>query len=93
MKVKLWVYWNTRDGCADVSSFDRDLSEWYNSHLILIGTEVVKIADVREPDPVYVRGILVQNLQDKKVDIQAAAHMKIKAIDEKIQELLCLEAK
>lgn len=93
MKVTLYVYWDSILGEADATTYKRNLSESYNSNLVLLRIEGIEIDDVEKPSDEFLRGKLVASLQGQKSTIQADAHMKIKAIDEKIQELLCLESK
>jgi len=93
MKITLWIYWNTMFGESSISVYERDLSQAYHSEYIFLYTEEVEIQAIVKPDDDFLRGKMVDNLQAKKSAIQAESHMKIKAIDEQIQQLLCIENK
>ena len=93
MKMNLWYYWNTssfavKGGEVEVSAYQRDLTTWQDR--ILLQQIVIDIPDCPAPTREDQISGLLDNLAGLRSEIQADAHMKIKAIDDKVAQLLCL---
>lgn len=98
MKITLYYYWDTAsylddDRRVDVTVYERDLTSVAWSALVFMKAEEVEIPDCQAPSEERRRNEIIGNLNDMKEKLQAETFMKIKQIDEKIQNLLSIENK
>ena len=96
MKLKLYYYWNhptyASKGSIEASTVDfRGLAICMNQR-VFIKEEEIEIPDCAEPSRNEISAELVKNLKAEKSEILAEAHKRVSQIDEKINQLLCLEA-
>ena len=66
--------------------------EQYNKDKMFIKTIEVEVEDTEVPTQEELTHWLVTGLRKQKETIQAETHQKIAALDEQIQQLLCLPA-
>lgn len=71
-----------------VSQFN--LSQEYPDDYVLIDVRTIEL-DVAVPEPIDVLSKRVTQLQDQKDRIAASASMQIAALEDRIQQLLCIE--
>ena len=97
MKLKLYLYhqqWTfDKEGEIAVFSFKMDDDTTGPRLRIFIGEYDVEIPDVEVPDEAEIKQIMVGGLRKQKETLQAETHVKLKEIDDKIQQLLCIEMK
>jgi hypothetical protein len=97
MKIKIYLYheeWSYSDEAKVVPwhiKFDDEISA---SRIRLFIKEVeVEIPDVKPFEKEAITKRMVNGLEKEKEAIQAETHIKLKAIDDRIQQLLCIEMK
>lgn len=97
MKIKLYFYheqWNFEEKGQIVAwhlKMDDELTG--NRLRIFIKEHEVDAPDIALLPESQIKEIMVSGLRQEAKDLQAETHMKLKAIDEKISQLLCIENK
>jgi hypothetical protein len=95
MKIKLYYYFNPSpihdEEFVEVSMHERSKQYWPN--LVFLERKEVEVPDVDVPSMQELTEKIIDNLKEQKKEIMADTHLKIKVIDEKINELLCIENK
>ena len=96
MKLKLYYYWNhptyASKGSIEASTVDWRGFEALMTERFFLKEEEVEVPDCAEPSRNEISAELVKNLKAEKSEILAEAHKRVSQIDEKINQLLCLEA-
>ncbi|MCF0335282.1 hypothetical protein [Raoultella terrigena] len=72
------------------SSFTCDMSQHYPDLYVLVATKTVEVA-IPELEPVDIIGMQVNSLRAKKEKISAESIAQISVIEDKIQQLLCID--
>jgi len=91
MKIKLHYYYSPHTEEIDVSLHER--SKEYFGEYPLIQVLDVEVPDCEMPSNDVLRGKVADSLREEKARLLAECHQATKAIDEKIQQLLCLDNK
>lgn len=93
MKIELFYYLNTlcNEAVIDVSTYYYTDTPSCMNYRIFLKSETVAIPDCEMPTDEEIRSGLIANLHDEKRRINAETHMKLKDIDDKIRQLLCIE--
>ena len=95
MKLKLYYFWNhppyMSKGNIEVSTIDWRETQCFMSERVFLKEEEADIPDCAEPSRDEINAELVKNLKAQKSEILAETHQKIARIDDKINQLLCLE--
>jgi hypothetical protein len=90
MKITMYYFFDPNYGDPKVVAYSYDARGNYQGERVFIQELEVDIPDCDMPTQENITKELVKNLEAKKLEIQAEAHMRIKAIDEKIQSLLAI---
>lgn len=97
MKIKLYFYheqWLFEDTPTITAWHVKIPEELTGSRLrIFLCEHEVEVPDVIPLPEAEVKSIMVSGLRQEAKDLQAETHMKLAKIEEKIQQLLCLENK
>lgn len=95
MKVKLYYFVSiySSEGKLEVSLCDYRTVDCLMKNRIYLDEKEIEIPDCELPSKQEICAGIVTNLRKEKAEIQAETHLKVSAIDEKINQLLCLEAK
>lgn len=67
-----------------------DMSKNFPDRHILLESREIEIT-VNQPEPIDIIGLQVEQLREQKQKTVADAQQRIAAIDDKIQQLLCIE--
>lgn len=67
-----------------------DMSKNFPARYILLESREIEIT-VNQPEPIDIIGLQVEQLREQKQKTVADAQQRIAAIDDKIQQLLCIE--
>ena len=67
-----------------------DMSKGFPDRYILLDSREIEIT-VNQPQPIDIIGLQVEQLREQKQNTAADAQQRIAAIDDKIQQLLCIE--
>ena len=67
-----------------------DMSKNFPDRSILLESREIEIT-VNQPEPIDIIGLQVEQLREQKQKTVADAQQRIAAIDDKIQQLLCIE--
>ena len=95
MKIKLWFYheqYTDDKASAKIVPWHIKLDDETSGFLLrlFICEHEIEVPDVELlPEP-EIKEIMVSGLRQQAKDLQAETHMKLKDIEEKIQQLLCL---
>jgi len=97
MKIKLYLYheqW-AYDKEGKIAAWDVDLPDDISTSRVRvkIGECEVDIPDVELLGERELKQIMVDGFRKEKAELQAETFVKLKAIDDKIQQLLCIEVK
>jgi hypothetical protein len=94
MKLDLYYHWNQYDWEDEgkIVVYMSDISE-FSPDSILLKVIEVEIPDVQAPSRELVMKHKVAKLQEEKTALQAETHIKLKAIEDKINQLQALEFK
>ena len=95
MKTKIYYYWNTdsyskKGGECEVTLAPRDLTKSYYVNDVLVQVLDVEIPECPTPTREQQVDGLMANLDEQEAQINAELFMKLKEINEKRQQLLCL---
>jgi len=91
LNIKLFIHLSLKPfNTKKFYVFMHDLSVEYPDDYVLLEVRELSL-DVRVPEPIDVVSKHVAQLQAKKERITASASMQIAALDDKIQQLLCIE--
>lgn len=95
MKIKLYYHWlqykwqGYDEGGVTVRDCDMSMS----TDFTLLAVIDIDAPDIGRPTEDQVRNSLVATLTEEKRALQAEVFVKIKTIDDKIQQLTCIENK
>lgn len=95
MLVTIYYYWNTdiyskKGGECEITLFPRDLSASYYKNDVFIQSLEVEIPDCPAPSREKQVELLLGSLDRQEAAINAETFVKLKALSEKRQQLLCL---
>lgn len=97
MKLKLYLYhqqwWFDNDGSIVAFTVKLDDETTGPRLRIFLGERDVEVPDIELLGESEIKQIMVDGLRKQKTQLQANTHVKLKEIDDKIQQLLCIEMK
>ncbi|WP_416328953.1 hypothetical protein [Raoultella planticola] len=89
--VKLYIHYNTDTfSPGKYTIFTCDMSQHYPDAYVLLETREINI-ELNQPEPFDIIALQVDQLRAKKGSIAADAQRQIAAVDDKIQQLLCID--
>ncbi|HEY6019527.1 MAG TPA: hypothetical protein VIY48_06390 [Candidatus Paceibacterota bacterium] len=92
MKIKLFYHWQQYDwqeeGQLYISTVD--ISE-HDKYSTLLKVEEVDIPGFVKPSKETLRSGIVKRLEQEKKELLADTHLRVSMIDEKINQLTCIE--
>jgi hypothetical protein len=94
MKIEMLYYFDPsapEERQIVASMFERDTKYW--PELVLIEKRNIEIPDVDIPSKEYITLTVISNLNEQKTQILAETYKKVSVIDERINQLLCIESK
>lgn len=97
MKIKLYLYheqWSWESEPTIIAWHMKVPDETTGSKLrIFLCEHEVEVLDVFPLPEAEIKSIMVTGLRQEAKDLQAETHVKLAKIEEKIQQLLCIENK
>ena len=95
MRIKLYYFLNTfmSTGEVEVNSSDIRAVDCLMTDRIFLTEMDVEVPDVPVPSKQEICAGMVASLEKQKVDLQAKTYIELTEIDDKINQLLCLESK
>ena len=94
MKIEMLYYFDPsapKERQIVASMFERDTKYW--PELVLIEKRNIEIPDVDIPSKEFITLTVISNLNEQKTQILAETYKKVSVIDERINQLLCIESK
>jgi hypothetical protein len=94
MKIEMLYYFDPsapEERQIVASMFERDTKYW--PELVLIEKRNIEIPDVDIPSKESITKTVISNLNEQKTQILAETYKKVSVIDERINQLLCIESK
>lgn len=89
--VKLYIHYATNTfSCEKFMIFTCDMSQNYPDAYVLLETREINI-EVNQPEPFDIIALQVDQLRAQKETITTDAKRQIAAVDDKIQQLLCID--
>ncbi|CAH5654821.1 TPA: hypothetical protein QCH54_003017 [Enterobacter ludwigii] len=67
-----------------------DMSQNYPELYVLLETRTIRL-EINQPEPIDIIGKQVERLQKEKASIVDQAHQRVAFIEDKIQQLLCID--
>ena len=96
MKINLYYFWThpfcVSEGHVEVSTIDWRSSPACMKERVFIKEEEIEIPDCAQQTRNRINSKLVDNLKAEKAELLAETHLRVSKIDEKINQLLYLEA-
>lgn len=89
--VKLYIHYITNSFSSDkYHASTCDMSQSYPDMYVLLETRDINL-DINQPEPFDIIALQVDQLRGQKEHIAADAQRQIAAVDDKIQQLLCID--
>ncbi|WOJ32670.1 hypothetical protein R1917_10180 [Citrobacter koseri] len=89
--VKLYIHYHTNTFSQEkIIVATCDMSRNFPDQYVLLETRDITI-DVNQPEPFDIIALQVDQLRDQKDNIAAVAQRQISQVDDKIQQLLCID--
>ena|ERR1035437_8021994 len=96
MKLKLFYFYKTGYVAKDASPIEASTIDWRTCSMmdrVFIQELEIDVPDCVEPSREEITNGIISDLTRQKNEILAETHRKVKVLDDKIQELLCIEMK
>ena len=96
MKIKLFYFYNTGYVMDEEKHMEVTSIDWrgaYQGDRVFIQELEVDVPDCDVPSKEELANGMIEVLKEQKKSILAETHRKVSAIDERIQQLLCLDNK
>ena len=93
MKIKIYYFLRSfmSESTVEASTSDMRGIDCLMTNRIFLEETEIEIPDVPVPGKAEICASMVRNLEKQKSDLQAATHLQLVVINEKINQLLCLE--
>ncbi|HDZ8012171.1 TPA: hypothetical protein RUS85_002781 [Citrobacter amalonaticus] len=89
--VKLYIHYNANTFSQEkIIVATCDMSRSFPDQYVLLETRNISI-DVNQPEPFDIIALQVDQLRDQKEKIATLAQSQIALVDDKIQQLLCID--
>lgn len=89
--VTLYIHFNTNTFAQQKFTVATcDMSQTFPDHYVLLETREIFI-DVNQPEPFDIIALQVDQLRGQKEQIAAEAQARIGQVEDKIQQLLCID--
>ncbi|MEL0553666.1 hypothetical protein ACN4GA_03545 [Raoultella terrigena] len=89
--VKLYIHYTTNTFSSDkFTVLTCDMSQNYPDAYVLLETREISLK-INQPEPFDIIALQVDQLRAQKESITADAKRQIAAVDDKIQQLLCID--
>jgi len=89
--VKLYIHYHTKTFSPDKYIIATcDMSRNYPDSYVLLETREITL-DINQPEPFDIIALQVDQLRDQKETILAEAQRQISQVEDKIQQLLCID--
>lgn len=91
LQVTLYIHASTNPHAPAIYPVSTcDLSQSYPELYVLLETRTIRL-DMTQPEPIDIISKQVERLQKEKASIVDRAHERVAFIEDKIQQLLCIE--